>query len=146
MKLSDTNTNYLLIKASTDSEWDDSQFAVVHITDAWKSIMRTRLDQIHRFRHDNDFSSLSWWDYSASFYRSTGNEDDDQAIAEFLESENWSFVFLDEGETAKFTRPENRLVGYKFCLYKDGTAAYNAFGKHTDERFGTEDFPLSAIL
>lgn len=40
MKTSLQPTEYLLIKAMTDSEWDDCGFAIIRISEEWKSRKR----------------------------------------------------------------------------------------------------------
>jgi hypothetical protein len=38
------------------------------------------------------------------------------------------------------------LVSHILAVFANGEARYRAYGKHTDERFWTEKFPLQQIL
>ena len=41
---------------------------------------------------------------------------------------------------------DNVLVSHILAVFANGEARYRAYGKHTDERFWTEKFPLQQIL
>jgi hypothetical protein len=41
MKLSDKPTAHVLLKAGTNSEWDNCNFAIIHITEDWKRTAKT---------------------------------------------------------------------------------------------------------
>lgn len=36
MKLSDKATAHILVKANTNSEWDNCGFAIIHLSEEWK--------------------------------------------------------------------------------------------------------------
>ena len=36
MKLSDKTTAHILVKANTNSEWDNCEFAIIHLSEEWK--------------------------------------------------------------------------------------------------------------
>ena len=44
MKRSDQPTEYIFIKAYTNSEWDYCDFAIIRITEQWRTVMRKRLN------------------------------------------------------------------------------------------------------
>lgn len=144
MKISDKPTADILIKARTDSEWDSCDFALVHISDEWKKLQAERLEAVKPFKDDYNFQSMRFYSYSAEFYQSGGDEMPD--VEELLGDKDWSFVELDEDEQDKFTSPENRLDFYKIVIHRDGDARYEAFGKHTNEEFWTNEFSLPQLI
>ncbi len=50
MKKSIKATEYLLIKAKTNCEWDNGDFAIIHITDDWKQTQQKRLEAVKNSR------------------------------------------------------------------------------------------------
>ncbi len=62
------------------------------------------------------------------------------------EDNNWCFVELTETELERLVPPDNVLVSHILAVFANGEARYRAYGKHTDERFYTEKFPLQQIL
>ena len=130
MKLSDKPTPYLLLKAGTNSEWDNCSFAIVHITEDWKKEQQKRLEMVKPFAVD--------------FY--TADEDDNPDLYKWLENKPMVFVEVDKEELETLTVPENRLDCYRLVMYKTGTAMYKAYGEHTSEEFWTEEFPLTPLI
>ncbi|WES98317.1 hypothetical protein P2W68_01590 [Chryseobacterium arthrosphaerae] len=59
MKISTIPTEYLLIKAMTDSEWDNCNFAVINITEDWKQTQKARLKVTKLLKNDNDLKWLN---------------------------------------------------------------------------------------
>lgn len=143
MKLSETPTNHILVDASTNSEWDCCSFALITLSETWKQEQAARLDSIRPYTEDHTFDSLRFYDDSAEFYQS-GEEGEDYAV--LLGEKVWAFVELDDDEADTLTPPENRLVCYKFVLFRDGMFRYEASGKHTGERFWTSELPLAQLL
>lgn len=142
MKTSDKPTANILIKASTNSEWDCCEFALIHLSEEWGKLQAKRLEAVKPFRDDYSFQSIRFYDGSVEFYQPG---DEEPGIEELLADREWVFVELNDGEMDKLTSPENSLDFYKIVIYRDGNARYEAFGKHTDEEFWTNEFPLQQL-
>ena len=142
MKTSDKPTADILIKASTNSEWDCCEFAVIHLSEEWSKRQAKRLEAVKPFSDDYTFQSMKFYDGSVEFFQSG---DEESSIEELLADREWVFVELNDGELDKLASPENRLDFYKIVIYRDGNARYEAFGKHTDEEFWTYEFPLQQL-
>lgn len=142
MKTSDKPTADILIKASTNSEWDCCEFAVIHLSEEWSKRQAKRLEAVKPFSDDYTFQSMKFYDGSVEFFQSG---DEESSIEELLADREWVFVELNDGELDKLASPENRLDFYKIVIYRDGNARYEAFGKHTDEEFWTNEFPLQQL-
>lgn len=144
MKLSDKPTVHILIKASTDSEWDCCDFAIIHFSEEWSKRQAKWLEAVKPFKDDYNFQSMRFYDCSVEFFQPTDDEDLD--VEELLADRGWSFVKLDDDELHKLTSPENSLDFYKIVIYRDCNARYEAFGKHTNEEFWTNEFPLQQLI
>lgn len=144
MKSAINNTGYMLIKARTNSEWDNCEFAIVHVTEDWRKEQAKRLEAVKPFAGDYCFQSLNYYDSAVDFY--VTGENDHPDIAALLAGKEWAFVELDDNEQETFTVPENRLDCYRLKVYGTGNAKYCAYGKHTDEEFWTEEFSLAQLI
>ncbi|HBC37840.1 hypothetical protein [Limibacterium fermenti] len=144
MKKATNITDYILVKAYTDSEWDECHFAIIHCTKEWKEKMKQCLQAVQQFTEDYNFCSLNYYDTAVDFYRTDEEEHTD--IDTLLGEKDWTFVELEENEQETFLVPENRLDTYRLHLYRNGTAMYSAYGKNTGEEFYTEEFSVSQIL
>lgn len=144
MKTTDKATAHLLVKANTNSEWDNCNFAIIHITEDWKKEQQKRIDFLTPLQGNYHFQSMNYYDTAVEFYRT--NEDDQPDMDKLLGDKEWAFVELDENELESLTPPENRLDCYRIVLRASGTGYYTAYGKHTSEEFWTEEILLTQII
>lgn len=144
MKLSDKPTAYILLRAGTNSEWDNCDFAIVHITENWKTEQQKRLKAVEPFEDDYYFQSMNYYDTAVDFY--TVDDEDNPDLEKWLGEKPMVFVEVDKDELETLSVPENRLNCYRLVLYKTGTAMYKAYGKHTSEEFYTEEFSITPII
>jgi hypothetical protein len=144
MKTTSQPTDYILIKAQANSDWDECHFALIHCSQEWKEQTQQRLKTVQFIESEIGFVSLNYCDTAVDFYRT--DEDDLPEIETILGEKNWSFVELDENEQETFLVPENRLDTFRISLYRYGTAMFSAYGKHSGEEFWTAEFSVSAIL
>lgn len=143
MKTSDKPTVNILIKADTNSEWDCCEFAIIHLSKEWKKLQATRLETVKPFTDDYTFQSIRFYSTSVEFYQH--NDERTPDIEELLADKDWAFVEIDENELDKLTPPENSLDFYTLEIHRDGNARYKAYGKHTNEEFWTNKFPLQQL-
>ncbi|SJN50487.1 hypothetical protein [Sphingobacterium sp. JB170] len=143
MKLSDKATAHILVKDTTNSEWDNCGFAIVHLSEEWKKEQQKRLEMVKPFAEDYNFQSLNYYDTAVEFYRT--DESDQPDIDELLTDKEWAFVEFGTEEQEAFAVPENRLDCYRLVVYRNGNAIYKAYGKHTSEEFWTEEFDLNTL-
>lgn len=144
MKTSSLPTDFMLLRAYTNSEWDECHFALIYCTREWKERMKQRLQAVQPFAEDYNFCSMNFYDTSVDFYRT--DEDGQPDIHTLLGEKDWAFVELDEDEQDKFLPPESALDTYRLRLYRNGTVMYSAYGKNTGEEFYTEEFSVTDIL
>ena len=60
MKTTSTITDYVLIKADTDSDWDYCHFALIHCTKEWGKTMQQRLKTVQSVEAEIGFVSLNY--------------------------------------------------------------------------------------
>lgn len=144
MKQSDKATGYILVKAGTNSEWDNCRFAIISLSEQWKKEQAQRLELLRPFADDYNFRSLNYYDAAVEFYGSGGNNQ--QVIDELLKGREWVFVEFEGGEQEEFILPENRIDCYRLVLSANGTGYYSAYGKHTGEEFWAEVFSIAEIV
>ena len=137
-------TEYLLIKAMTNSEWDNGDFAIVHITEDWKNIQKKRLEAVKIVENDADLKWLNYADTNVEFFKFS--EDNYPEVKQWLSDGSKIFIELEKEDLKKMLQPENLLNCYQMQVYKNGNAIYNAFGKHTSEEFWTEEFLLTKLI
>lgn len=142
MKTSDKPTAHILVRARTNSEWDCCDFAIIHLSEEWRKLQEKRIEAVKPFGDDYSFQSMRFYDGSVNFFQS---KDEGPDVEELLANKQWVFVELGNGELDELTSPENRLDFYKIVIYREGNARYEAFGKHTDEEFWTNEFPLQQL-
>ena len=144
MKKAFNITDYILVKADTDSDWDNCHFAIIHCTKEWRETMTQRLKAVQSVENEPGFISLNFYDTSVDFY--CADENTQSHIDQILGRKDWSFVELDENEQETFLTPESYLNNYKLSFYQHGTAIYSAHGKHSGDEFFTSDFSIKSVL
>ena len=63
-----------------------------------------------------------------------------------VKQDNPGVLVLSEMAGAAVELTDALLVSHILAVFANGEARYRAYGKHTDERFWTEKFPLQQIL
>lgn len=143
MKISLNPTEYLLIKAMTNSEWDECGFAIIQITEDWKRTQKKRLETVKTVENDYDLKGLNYADTNVEFFKFS--EELYPQVEEWLSERSRIFIELEKDDLKKMLQPENSLNCYQMQVYKNGYAIYKAFGKHTGEEFWTEEFSLHQL-
>lgn len=144
MKSSTQPTEYILLTAKTNSQWDTCDFALIHISEDWKKELQKWLNGVEPFTEDPLFISMTYYDTAVEFYK-----DDNEIMsdsAESLKDKTWSFIITDEKEIEALPTPENCLDCHELVINADGTAYYSASGKYTGEKFWTAHFSIQKII
>ena len=144
MKISDKPTDRILVKASTNSEWDNCEFAIIHLSKQWKKTQAERLEWVMPLRDKPQLCSLTFRDTAVDFY--VVDEENPLDIEQLLNGKEWVFVELDEQEQETFSSTENKLDCYRLIIQPNGIGYYRAYGKHTNEEFWTEEFSLTQLI
>jgi hypothetical protein len=144
MEQSDKPTSYLLIKSSTNSEWDACDFAIINTTEQWQQAQKKRLEVIKIIENDEDIKSLNYFDTHVEFFRFSKVYY--PVVEEWLSERNRVFIELEKEDLKELKQPKNSLCHYQIQISKDGNAIYKAYGKHTEEEFRTVEFSLWELI
>lgn len=128
----------------TDSEWDNCNFAVIHITEDWKQTQKARLKVTKLLKNDNDLKWLNYADTNIEFIRFSSEQC--PHIEHCLSENSRFYIDLESDNLRNLFQPDNNLNCYQMQVYKNGNAIYNAFGTHTGEEFWTEQFSLETLI
>lgn len=140
MQLSAQPTDYLLVRAYTQSYWDICSFAIIRIDAKWRKAMQERLHIINAEAETTDFYAMQYFDCMEGFFVGESIE------AILTDSKDYAFVNMMTEELDTFEVPETALDMQSFFITKYGTAYYSAHGKYTGEEFRTTEFNIGAIL
>lgn len=143
MKRADNRTDYVLVKARTNSEWDSISFAVFQVTDEWLQSLQARMNKLQPFTDDFNFWEHIYFGSPEGFYETPDDWDLDEILNE---GEVWTFVETNGEELEQLPVPENRLDTHLLVLDRYGNVQFKAYGKHTGEEFYTDGLDAKAFL
>ena len=146
MKRSNQPTEYILLRAKTNSEWDCCEFALIHLTPEWVEEIYKRLRLIEPFKNDLYFCSHTYWDVPVGFYNNNADLDESFTDTLLKQEEDWAFVLLESDEPDDLSIPISPLDTHQFIISKDGTGKYKAYGKQSGEAYWTEEFNVVDLL
>ena len=149
MKKADKPTDYILVKAETNSDWDSCDFAIITISDKWKEQQAKRLADLEYIKEDNYFLDASYREESVNFYRlkqTKLTEEPTPNLDNLLGDTNWTFVELDEEEQEQFSTPKSYFNCYKLKIDRYSDFHYIANGKHTEDEYWTIQIKLTDII
>lgn len=141
MTLSEKPTNKILLKAYTNSEWDTCNIAVFSIDNAYLEVLKRRRNIIQHLDNTDD----AVFAIESLMQPCEFNYDSSYELLELLGKKNWSYVNITDEELGKLLKPDNRLDETRSKVYVDGTVAFKATGKHTDEEFWTDSINLNDL-
>jgi hypothetical protein len=120
---------HLIIKAHTNSEWDDVSSALVELDDDSISELRKIRNAVENFNTDGlSFNKASFFFYGVDFKISESGQYD--------EIEN-GFTIVEDLDLSDYSNPESDLDCCMIHVDKD-SFNFTAYGKHTGEEFYSE--------
>lgn len=137
---------YLIVQASTNSDWDCCEFAIVYIDSAilehWNKVSAVAQNIPKELGLTYGSGLLSLFENYATFYRDIEEIDDYRTQ---VEQEVFVVADLDDDFINQLSVPENRIDGDSIRFDFDGNVSFKAYGKHSGEEFWTEGIPLKDI-
>jgi hypothetical protein len=147
MKLSETPTEYLFLKAKTNSDWDSCDYAVLQINNEWTELLQQRLAELETFKKYDNFSGISFSECTDGFFTYPLDEEYDSNFDVIRDNVDcWCFVTLDNDELENLPQPESTITAELLHMNLDGSIWFTATGKHTGEEFWTSAFDLTELL
>lgn len=137
-------SNYIVIKASTNSHCDFVDFAIIDLTYQFAELLHQRLLVVEQFKTDLSFHNLTYWDGPLDYYRNTHKKLANKTILNA--NEDWSYIKLKKDELKVLSIQETPLEAHQLIITKHGFANYKAKSKYTNEEYWTESFSIPQIL
>lgn len=125
---------YVVLKATTNSEWDICEFALVQITDEVIDLYKRVSEREAPLRQEfPELASLSIYGVSVVFYS------DLEELPKSVIDSIGSVVDLSDDVVEGLSKPEQKVVGY--CSVFDNMGiTFSGYGKHSGDEFFTTDY------
>lgn len=141
--------NYLIIKATTNSIWDNCNFAIIPIDqsaiDYWQKIAKVSSNIPKELSLEYTGGSITLYEDYANYFADSSELP--EGMEEELEQAEccWIIKELSEESIEGFTLPESRLDCECLRVDFDGEIKFVAHGKHTGEEYWTEGVNLKDL-
>lgn len=152
MKISETPTDKIIVKAYTNSEWDKCEFAVITLKEGFFEWLQKSVQLATSIAlQDRNFYEISFIEdfienkSITNFYILNEEEKPDLSFLE-ENDKGWAFVELSEEEESAFLEPENRIICKKIIFDKYGYFYVKAFGKYSEDEFYTEEILFDTLF
>jgi hypothetical protein len=145
MKLSKERTGHIVVRAYTNSEWDECRFAIIDVSEDNLEVFRQRCQAIKALEDLDCFNSASFFDWNIQWFSYPEQEGE---LSDCLSDINftWSYVDIEDTDLDYMNRPEQKVDAVRFCVSKGGFIDYKGYGKYTSEEFWTDDFKLEELI
>lgn len=144
MKLSHIPTDYIFVRAQTNSEWDSCAFALISVSSEWKKEQFERMYFFKAYEDCNTFHEAQFFNTEVQFF------DADYELSEivkgFDKKLDWCFLNVTQEEIDHLHSPQSRLGTCCICIDAFGNGKYKAWADHSGEEFFTDQFSIEAIL
>lgn len=148
MKISDTPTDKIIVKAYTNSEWDKCEFAVITLKEGFFEWLQKSVKIATSIAlEDRYFYEISFLENKSitNFYFLNEEEKPDLSFLE-ENDKDWAFVELSSEEEISFFEPEDRIICRKIIFDKYGYFYVKAFGKYSEDEFFTEEILFDTLF
>jgi hypothetical protein len=131
---------HLLVKAETNSEWDDVSFFQIELDEKLLTLLKKGFDEARRLRavYDMDFNSLNF-SCSGTFYI-----DENEEL--FPDEDEERLMLVDDFEEENYKEPENSIKMTSMRIGAFDSVIFSGFGKHTGEEFYTEGVHMDVFF
>lgn len=148
MKISETPTDKIIVKAYTNSEWDRCEFALITLKEGFFEWLQKSVKIAASIAlEDRYFYEISFLEDKSitNFYILNEEEKPDLSFLE-ENDKDWAFVELSAEEEISFFEPENRIICRKIIFDKYGYFYVKAFGKYSEDEFYTEEILFDTLF
>lgn len=137
MRYSEIQTDYIAVRVNSNSEYDTIDFAIVHLTEAYKATLIERQLAAANFITDPTFNHLDFNDDNIKFYNWEEESEDFDQIQEILEDAESCYVTIDDDFDLElnFTKPEQRLDTFTLRMGSHGAFNYVCYDASGDEYY-----------
>jgi len=143
MKLSKERTGNIIVKAWTNSEWDDTNFAIIGVSEDYLQALVLRSEAANKLSEMDRFISMKFVDGHADYYILP---EDNEVLHGFVTGkDDWSYIDISLEEISELSKPEQHMDCEVSIFDKYGWFTYSAQGKHTGEDFYTSEIVISQL-
>lgn len=121
--------NYILIRAYTQSQWDNVDFALIPFNGTLITRLAVLVDKAKELQNDFGTNEISIYSDEADFFVDDGN-----LPFELPKEDEYKIVTLTDKAFGKLKRPES-INGGQVSISSYGSITFKASGKHTGEEF-----------
>jgi hypothetical protein len=144
MKLSETQTAWLIIKSGTGSERTPFDFVLVALNPDYIKLLKERANLAYSLKGESEILCLVYWGDPKGWYRLS--EEFEEIIDIFSEDElSWSFLCLEDDDLKGFTALNEPVDDCRIEIYTDGSARFKGSGGITDKDYWTSEFSIHAL-
>ena len=142
MYYSETPTDYLFIRAETNSEFSACHFVIIHITETWKERMQHRLEAIRCVAGDDACKHIAYRASPVGFYV-FANADQENT---YKNVSDWCFIQTTENELEEMETIGIEMCGHEVLIEPCGDAWHRAYDDQNNDEFYSHDVKLVDII
>ncbi|WP_293906061.1 hypothetical protein [Sphingobacterium sp. UBA5670] len=144
MNLSHIPTDYIIVRAQTNSDWDNCSFAIITISLEWRKEQAKRIRFFKAFENCNTFYAAQFFNAEIQFF------DADYGLSEIVEGfeqqMGWCFLEATQNEIAHLHTPQSTIGTSCICIDAFGNGTYKGWADYSSEEFFTDQFSIEEIL
>ena len=149
MKISQKPTEYILVRATVQSEWDSCNSCLVCVRDSYLKRYRQWNDKATQQESaDSNFLYSCYTEDSEFLYlKNTDPEWNtiENLADEIPDNKHWMFVEV-EDKDEELGVPQQKIQSHMVKMYGKSDMCFVAYGKNTGEEFFTETISLADII
>jgi hypothetical protein len=144
MNVSQIPTDYIFVRAQTNSDWDNCSFAIISVSSEWRKEQAKRIHFFKALENCNTFNAAQFFNAEIQFF------DADYEVSEIVEGFDqqldWCFLQATQDEIAHLHTPQSTLATSCICIDAFGNGTYKAWAGYSGEEFFTNQFSIEQIL
>lgn len=144
MKLLESNTGYILLKAMVNSEWDEISYALVKLNDNDVESLKKAFEYAVKIGLELDsFYTIELFQCVDAWLNFNDDLDELTKGGELLPV----FLELSDEEVACLAPYilEERVCGETVVIRADGDIVFKGYGKYSDNQFSTESININEL-
>lgn len=144
MNISHIPTDFIFVRAQTNSDWDNCTYAIISVSSEWKKEQAHRIQFLKALESCANFNAAYFFNAEVQFFSS--DDELSEILSGFDQLMDWCFLQITQEEINHLYAPESIIDASCICLDALGNGTYKAWGKYSRDEFYTEQFPIEEIL
>jgi hypothetical protein len=145
MKKATTKTDYILVRASANTDYDLCDFIIVKADEKWLTGMQEKLDRSLLFQAVPEFFRHTYWDCPVGFFRTPETEENqfDEILGDY---DDWCYIDVAQTELDNLLPTLSELDGHQLHIEPSGLIQYAAHGTNHPIEFASSYINLFELL